>query len=150
MLIFSINLKNRNHSIFIQNLKDGRWLSGKLLPVLSPGTSVKIIATFSAILSLKAIRISGFNVWLAKLYFVIQAHASVLYGFKFWKQYFFVLGSAFIMLDFCLLNTSTILERKHKRKNQLTAEIVMLREKSGFLGWLILCCFRKNLNGGKH
>lgn len=45
-------------------------------------------------------------------YFVIQAHAAVLYGFKFWKQYFFVLGSAFIMLDFCSLNTSTVLETK--------------------------------------
>lgn len=59
---FFNKLKIRNHSIFIQNLKDGRWLSGNLLPVLSPGTSVKIITTFSAILSLKAIRISGFNV----------------------------------------------------------------------------------------
>lgn len=83
-----------------------------MLPAISPGTSVKIIATFSAILSLKAIRISDFYVWLAKLYFVIQAHAAVLYGFKFWKQYFFVLGSAFIMLDFCSLNTSTVLETK--------------------------------------
>lgn len=112
MLIFSINLKNRNHSIFIQNLKDGRWLSGNLLPVLSPVTSAKIIATFSAILSPKAIRISGFNVWLSKLYFVIQAYAAVLYGFKFWKQYFFVLDSEFIMLGFCSLNTSTVLETK--------------------------------------
>lgn len=71
-----------------------------------------MIATFSAILTLKAIRISGFNVWLTKLYFVIHAHAAGLYGFKSWKQYFFVLGSAFIMLDFCSLNTSTVLETK--------------------------------------